>query len=205
LVAAPLFSAEDEQPVEEVGTIMVAFGVHLESHPMAGAEDLYKLLHQAVYGPGHAISSRAAAADWMEREIADLGPPLEGETPCEPLGGEPPSVRVNLRPFAASGGDSDALVDAFVASASRERGTGRRMEVVLKLAASYLGCAGRGELTPALEFLAAELRDRGFPAIHHSRAYIEAYRPAYRVVDEDLAAAHGWCDVSQLPQDTRGP
>jgi hypothetical protein len=193
--AAVAFGAETARPsVEDVGAVMVAFGAHLDTHPAAGAEDLYKFLHQAVYGPGHAISNREAAANWLEREIEDLGPPLDGEQPCETLGGEPPLVRVNLRPFAANGGDPDLLVDAFVASANRERGSSKRMKVVLSLAASYVQCAGRGELAPELKALSAELAEKGYPAIHHSEAYAETYHPAYRVVEEALAAEHGWCD-----------
>jgi hypothetical protein len=195
LVAATASGSEPEQPtVENVGTIMVAFGAHLENHPLAGVEDLYKFLHQAVNGPGHAISSREAAAAWLEREIGGLGPPLEGEQSCEALGGEPPLVRVNLRPFVANGGDPEQLLDAFVAGANREHGSARRMETVLSLAASYAQCAGRGELAPELKALSAELAESNYPAIHHSEAYVVAYRPAYRVVDEALAAEHGWCD-----------
>ena len=69
LVSATAFGSEHEQPpVENVGTIMVAFGAHLDGHPLAGAEDLYKFLHQAVFGPGHAISNRGAAAGWLGRK-----------------------------------------------------------------------------------------------------------------------------------------
>jgi len=195
LVSATVPGSEAEQPpVENVGTTMVAFGAHLDDHHAAGVEDLYKFLHQAIYGPGHAIPNREAAADWMDRELDGLGPSLEGEPASESLGGEPPLVRVNLRPFVASGGDPDLLVDAFVASANHDRGNSRRMEVVLSLAASYVQCAGRGELSPELKALSTELAEQGYPAIHHSEAYVDAYRPAYRVVDEALAAEHGWCD-----------
>ena len=195
LVAATASGSEPEQPkVENVGTIMVAFGAHLDNHPLAGAEDLYKFLHQAVYGPGHAIPNREVAVAWLEREIEGLGPPLEGESSCEALGGEPPLVRVNLRPFVARGGDAGLLLDAFVASANSERGSSRRMKTVLSLAVSYVQCAGRGELAPELKTLSAELAEKDYPAIHHSEAYREAYDPAYRVVDEALAAKHGWCD-----------
>jgi hypothetical protein len=196
LAAVPAVAAEHEQPVEKVGTIMVAFGAHLDDHPFAGAEDLYKFLHQAVYGPGHAIPNREAAANWLEREVESLDPPLDSEPTCESLGGEPPLVRVNLRPFVTSGGDTDLLLDAFVASANLGRGTSHRMETVLSLAASYVQCAGRGELAPELKALSAELAEKGYPAIHHSEAYAEAYQPAYRVVDEALAAEHGWCEES---------
>jgi len=194
LVATTSGSEPEQPPVENVGTIMVAFGAHLETHPLAGADDLYKFLHQTVYGPGHAIPSREAAAAWMEREIESLGPPLERELPCEALGGGPPLVRVNLRPFVANGGDPDLLLDAFVSSAKQESGSSRRMDVVLSLASSYVQCAGRGELAPELKELSAKLAENDYPAIHHSEAYVEAYKPAYRVVDEALATKHGWCD-----------
>jgi hypothetical protein len=187
-------SEPEKPPVENVGNIMVAFGAHLETHPFAGADDLYKFLHQAVFGPGHAIPNREVAAAWMESEIEDLVPPYDGEPGCEALGGEPPLVRINLRPFIASGGDSDPLLDAFVASANLERGSTRRMEVVLSLAVSYVQCAGRGELAPELKALTGRLAEEGYPAIHHSEAYREAYNPAYRVVDETLATEHAWCE-----------
>ncbi len=195
LVAATASGSEPEQPkVENVGTIMVAFGAHLDARQFAGAEDLYKFLHQAVYGPGHAIQNQESAALWLEREIEGLGPPVEGEVPCEALGGEPPLVRINLRPFVSNGGDSVLLVDAFVASANTDRGSSRRMTTVLSLAASYVLCAGRGELAPELKTLSAELAEKDYPVIHHSEPYVEAYEPSYRVIDEALATEHGWCD-----------
>lgn len=195
MVAATASGSGREQPqVENVGSIMVAFGAHLDGHPYASAEDLYKFLHQAVYGPGHAIPDRETAAAWLNREIEGLGPPFEGEAPCEALGGEPPLARVNLRPFVGRGADPGQLVDAFVSSAKEKRGSSRRMQTVLKLAASYVQCAGRGELAPELKALTAELSEKGYPAIRHSEAYVEAYAPAYRVVDQALAVEQGWCD-----------
>jgi hypothetical protein len=193
LAALLAAAAESEQQVVDVGSIMVAFGAHLDGHRLAGAEDLYKFLHQAVNGPGHAITDREAAKAWLESELDGLGPPLPDEPPCEKLGGVPPLVRINLRPFLAGGGDPDVLLDAFVASGSHERGSSRRMETVLSLAASYVQCAGRGELAPELEALSAELSKKDYPAIHHSESYVEAYAPAYRVVDEFVAVERGWC------------
>ena len=103
--AAATTAASGQRPeaAEGVGTIMMAFGTHLEKHPLARGDDLYKFLHQAVYGPGHAIPNRQAAAMYLDRELEDLGSPLEGEASCEILGGEPELVRVNLRPFVAAG------------------------------------------------------------------------------------------------------
>jgi hypothetical protein len=196
LLAAPLAAAADEpiaEPADPLAGIMLAFGDHLRSHPVAGAEDLYKLLHQSVFGPGHAIPSREAARAYLERELAGLAAPLAEEPRCEALGGDPPLVRVNLRPFAAAGGDPEALLDELVAEANRPRGSAELMARVLDLAVRHLGGAGRGELAPELERLAAELAPKGYPAIHHSELYRETYRPAYRVIGAERAAARGWC------------
>ncbi|MCU0233750.1 MAG: hypothetical protein MUE90_06950, partial [Thermoanaerobaculales bacterium] len=117
LLAAPLAAAADEpiaEPADPLAGIMLAFGDHLRSHPLAGAEDLYKLLHQSVFGPGHAIPNREAARTYLERELAGLAASLAEEPACEALGGDPPLVRVNLRPFAAAGGDPEALLDELV-------------------------------------------------------------------------------------------
>ncbi|HSN53969.1 MAG TPA: hypothetical protein VLT32_04830, partial [Candidatus Sulfomarinibacteraceae bacterium] len=132
----------------------------------------------------------------LERELAGLGPPLDNEPQCEPLGGSPPLVRVNLRPFAAAGGDTDALLDAFVATANEHPPDDATMTTVLDLAARWLPCAGRGALVPDLRALAAEMAAEGYPAIHHSDIYREAYHPAYRVIAADRAADHGWCGES---------
>jgi hypothetical protein len=194
--AAAAWASDPAPPTDPVGSIMLAFGEHLESHPLAAAEDLYKLLHQAVYGPGHAIPDRAAAAAYLKSELEGLGPPLDNEPRCEPLGGVPPLVRVNLRPFAAAGGDAEALLDAFVATADEHPPDDATMTTVLDLAARWLPCAGRGALAPELRALAAEMAAEGYPAIHHSDIYREAYQPAYRVLSAELAAAQGWCGES---------
>jgi len=199
IATAATVAASDQRPEagESVGSIMMAFGTHLDGHPLARGDDLYKFLHQAVYGPGHAIPNRQAAATYLDRELEDLGPPLEGEASCEMLGGEPELVRVNLRPFVAAGGNPELLLDAFVVSANTGRGNAQRMQFVLRLASSWLKCASRPDLSQELEDLAAELADKGYPAVHHSEDYREIYRPAYRVVTADIAEAHRWCERPQ--------
>ena len=184
---------------------MAAFGEHLEARPLAGADDLYKFLHQAVFGPAHAVPDRAAAAGFLERELTTLGAPLASEPSCEMLGGGPALVRVNLRPFVAAGGDPQSLIDAFVNAANRPRGGPELMSQVLDLGVRWLRCAGRGELSSELAEFAVEMAAEGYPAVHHSELYREAYLPAYRVVDGAEAAAHGWCGVTfeQEPADSR--
>jgi hypothetical protein len=146
-----------------------------------GVEDLYKLLHQAYLGPGHAIPSREAAESYLRREWEGLGAARANEPLVETLAEGAPFLRVNLRPFRDRGGASDSLLDAFVRSAStptdpaafaRAWGLARERiawgEIPLRLA-DY-------------DSLEARTRPLGYPAIHHSDCYDKRMTPAYRVV-----------------------
>ena len=189
----PAASASDKPIDRGTANAVQSLAFDLAEHPEAEAADLYKFLHQAIYGPGHAIPDPDAAVRWLDRELEDLGPPLVGEAPCEVLGGQPILVRVNLRPFVAGGGDVAELLDAFVATAGEVRGDSGQIGEAIEIVVRWLRSDGWENLADALERLGDELAPKGYPAIHHSEAYVEAYRPAYRVVTSERAAAHGWC------------
>jgi hypothetical protein len=191
---APVVSAADEPIDRGVANAAQALAFDIAEYPEAAAADLYKFLHQAIYGPGHAIPDPDAAARWLDRELEDLGPLLEGEPQCEVLGGSPILVRVNLRPFAAGGGDEAALLDAFVETAGEVHGDPGHMGEAIEIVVRWLRSDGQKELANSLGHLGAKLASNGYPAIHHSEAYVEAYRPAYRVITSARAAAHGWCE-----------
>jgi hypothetical protein len=159
-----------------------ALGAQLKLYPLMTAEDVYKLAYQAVYGPGHLIHDREAAQRYLKDELAALPPGPDGEPLVEPVGDDPLLVRVNLRPFAARGGDRQRLLDALVTSANSVRGDPERMRQHLVEAVGELRRRGRGADAEALDRLAAEAAASGYPAAHHSAAYRDAYHPAYRVV-----------------------
>ena len=64
---------------------------------------------------------------------------------------------------------------------------------LLDNAVAALEAGGHADLATALSELAAELAPEGYPAIHHSQSFRDAYQPAYRVVVAELAIAAGWC------------
>ncbi len=193
LCLVPVVSAADKSIDRGTANAVRSLAFDLAMHPEAEAADLYKFLHQAFFGPGHAIPDPDAAARWLDRELEDLGPPPVGEAPCEVLGGWPILVRVNLRPFVAGGGDAAELLGAFVTTAGEVRGDPGQMGEAIEIVVRWLRSDGRGDLADALERLGHELAPKGYPAVHHSETYVEAYRPAYRVITSERAAAHGWC------------
>ena len=166
------------------------------------AQDIYKLVHQGVFGPGHIIASAAAARRALASEIAELeaksqkskakrqNPDEELLEPIEP-GGR--LVRVNLRPMQRmrdeggkrkvreDGADAKWLANALVESAMRVNGDSEQMRRRLAVAVQW--CRKNLPRQAAeLERMAARAEESGYPAFHHSSAYNRAYRPAYRVV-----------------------
>ena len=187
----PMVAASDS---EVTSNNSAALEDHLEQHPEAEATDVYKFLHQSVFGPGHAIPNPDAAARYLAHEITELGPARVDELPCEKLGGEPVLMRVNLRPFLDAGGDESALLDAFVAAANQVHGDQEHMQAAIAEAIAVLEETECADLARDLRALSVDLAPEGYPAIHHSERYREAYAPAYRVVTLAAAADHGWCE-----------
>jgi D-alanyl-D-alanine carboxypeptidase/D-alanyl-D-alanine-endopeptidase (penicillin-binding protein 4) len=178
---------------DETSEFLQHLARHLERHPLAAADDLYKFAHQAVFGPGHFIPNREAAGRYLESELAEMGSATIEEPLCEGLGGTPPLVRIHLRPFLEMGHDPLLLLDAFVDSANGLEGRASDLSVKLNVALKDLAQSDRLALSSSLALLDGELESRGYPALHHSKEYSEAYRPAYRVVLRDIAHDHGWC------------
>ena len=69
---------------------------YAEQYPEAEPTDLYKLVFQDLYGPGHLITDSVSCAQYIEKEVAEMAPsalfPLFEYTLCDSN-----FVRVNLQ------------------------------------------------------------------------------------------------------------
>lgn len=157
----------------------------LARYPEMRAEDVYKLAHQATFGPAHLIADEAAARRYLLAELGDVTED-EREPEQEELAADPPLVRVNLRPFKAQRSDPEKLLRALVETANGVRGEASAMRLRLEWAVEVLVARGRAAEANRLRALSADLEAKGFPAGHHSEAYTRSYHPAYRVVRRDL-------------------
>ncbi len=171
-------------------TLQAILDWHLERYPLLGAVDLYKLIHQGVYGPGHIIIDAASAREYLEREhgaIFDVRSPMSDSSDrsylSEPLGPDDRFVRVNLHGLDSS--TIELLLAALLESAREVPVDHATMRERLLGAIEW----SRQRLPGAekeLRQLLLESEPLGFPARHHSAAYRVAYRPAYRVVKPGL-------------------
>ena len=158
---------------------------HLERYPAMQLDDIYKLLHQAALGPGHAVNDATASRAWLEKEGADLGPgPLEPEKDVISPDGR--LARVHLRSWLAAGKSLDDLNRAFVETADNYSPSRERLE-------KFCGCMGDLAAAGGIPFAQTEvveyfdrIAQAGYPVVHHSKTYRDAYKPAYRVVDVAL-------------------
>ena len=159
-------------------------GRHVARYPRMQLDDVYKLLHQAALGGGHAVDDEAAARQRLDAEIAALGDGPE-EPAQDVISPDGKLARIHLRGFLAAGGDPAELHRAFVASA-------RSYQAAPDKLAKFCGClgdlAGSGGIPfaqPDVVSFFAEIARAGYPVVRHSQAYREAYKPAYRVVSLD--------------------
>lgn len=143
--------------------------------------DVYKLLHQAAFGSEHAVSVPEAARRWLEQELSSL-PPGPDEPLIDPICADRSVARVHLRPYLAGGFDPADLLAAFLRTAASPAWPSEILtaDVDPDAAAAIDGALSLpGE---SLRSLLDRMRSSGFPPVHHSPPFVEAYRPAYRVV-----------------------
>jgi len=160
-------------------------GQHRQRYPRMALADIYKLLHQAAMGPGHAVTNAGSAHAELASEAANLG-----EGPADPLADlispDGRLARIHLRAYVAAGLDLDKLADAFLQTAATYPSSPDKL---VKF------CACLGDLADAggIPFSRAQVGayfdpivGQGYPVVRHSDDYRTAYRPAYRVVDIQL-------------------
>jgi hypothetical protein len=158
---------------------------HVERYPALQLVDIYKLLHQAALGPGHAVKDAAMALDRLKKEVAALGPPAN-EPEQEVISPDGRLARIHLRPYVAAGKNVEDLHRAFVETANTYPASAEKL-------AKFCGClgdlAGAGGIpfpqNKVVEFF-ERIAQSGYPVMHHSPEYTAAYRPAYRVVAIEL-------------------
>lgn len=161
-----------------IGTLLAQ---HLQRYPQMQLADVYKLLHQAALGPGHAIDLLSARTR-LEQEIAAAGQGEPDEPMLDLISPDAKLARVHLRTYIAAARDLDALSHAFVQTAREYPPSQQRLE---RFCACIDDLASEGEIPftheDAITFI-EQMVDAGYPVVHHSDIYHSLYRPAYRVV-----------------------
>jgi len=152
---------------------------HLRMHKGVELRDIYKLLHQSVFGPEHLGEGVSKESIAKEMDEADTG--FE-EPLLEPISVDGDACRINLR-AAKRMGIAPALIErAIRESATKFTGKTVRLSQLWSEVGSTLDELSTEFNGEDFEQLTGVLREKGFPPFHHSSSYRESNRPAYRVL-----------------------
>jgi hypothetical protein len=153
---------------------------HFARYPSMQIQDVYKLIHQAVMGSEHAVSNAEGVRKWMWRELVEMGTgPVEPE--IDPISADGQIVRMHLRSFVAQGGDPEKMLNAFIRTANEFHGD-------IQVLKDCWNTAKDVQYFPPAEMdrFIESMQAQNYPAVHHSPEFERLYRPAYRVVWQNL-------------------
>lgn len=155
---------------------------HLDRYPLMTGSDIYKLLFQAAMGSSHAVIDMESARTLLESELMNPeGGPVEPLkdviSPCGLI------ARINLRTYSAVEKlDPELLLSAFIQTGREFTGS----KDTLDLYCSWFIYMKEKDLLPVkfknTDTFFKDMMSSGYPAVHHSEIYRNAYSPSYRVV-----------------------
>jgi hypothetical protein len=153
---------------------------HLQRYPEAHLSDVYRLLHQAVFGSGEAITKKKSTLEWLEHEWS-INPPKADAPILESVSPQDALVRLHLRPYRAAGGSMEALLEATLKRDAQ--GSAAQMAESWGIFTT-LAAKNYAERFPAREvrLYGQVYAAQNWPNVPHSPEYIRAYHPAYRVL-----------------------
>jgi len=159
---------------------------HIARYPLMEAQDCGKLLFQNEFGPEHMVTDQQAVRRSLEDELSEMqkeaGKAVSGEfSPQYPekIGGGLCRFPLWDCPSVEAAG---LLADLFVLTARESQGSVEGLKSKLEQAAVQ----GFGGI-PGMKEWAEDWRKQGYPAVHHSRTYREAYHPHYRLLRKAYA------------------
>jgi hypothetical protein len=149
-------------------------------------QDVYKLLYESSFGPGHILSDSAAVTSRLIGELSAIDSPFPNESLIERISLENDLVRVNLRPFKALNLDPSLLVKVVLQSAKETSPDTlmfyRQWNEFSSLVRFGLLPFSEEDLKPWNQ----KVEGGAMEAVHHSADYVAANKPAYRVVRRDV-------------------
>ena len=149
----------------------------IKKYPKMQLQDLFKFLYQSAFGCEHLVSSVEDAVASIQKEATLLS---DGDW-CEPELLDGDYCRVPLS-YLKRGLSAETLGKLFFFSAKTEEEGKKNLQTKLQIAEAMI----MEHLLPFSKekFISAKnhWEANGFPPIHHSAEYREAYHPSYRLM-----------------------
>lgn len=148
---------------------------HAARYPEMEMQDYGKLVFQSEYGPEHLVTEKQSVLSFLQEEMAEL-PSDAAPKNIEPIGGG--LCRFPLS-FCKSETELEMLAELFFLTAQEYRGAAEGLsDKIAEL--QKLSVPGKEEWLK-------EWKEKGYPPVHHSPSYREAYHPHYRLLKREYA------------------
>lgn len=178
IFVAALFAASC---ADEKSSFQKLITAQLQRYPAMQVQDLYKLAYQAALGNEHLMTDSAMVHNYSIKELAGIDS-SSTEPLLEAISPDGAVVRLNLRPFKARQGDHRALFQAMMQTARTFQKSPSRLARYLSRLEQMADSGSLPFDATAVQSFFREMREKEYPAVHHSAAYKEQYTPAYRVL-----------------------
>jgi hypothetical protein len=184
-ITVGLFSSEMQKEIMTERTIALV-NEHLEKYPEMRIADVYKLLYQACMGPEHAITDHEGVEDWLLKEW-DRVTANKDEDLYENITLFHHIYRLHLRPAKVNDISTSKILEAFI---SLGEVFPKNPELFRSIWTAVVELIKSGKITlpdsAELNEFIKLIEENDYPPMHHSKAYAEAYEPAYRLVGSDV-------------------
>lgn len=169
--------------------VTAALQRQLEYYPESSLRDIYKNFFQDKFGPGHLLSDTASAGRYLRNELGSYDPDTLRyvSSYAEPTGWEHRFVRVDLRVIKEGKVSYRDFFEAFVRSVRDApevsvKDWSKEWERIVKVMEKLESPVTHHPSYRADKDSLAAMLQRGEFVVHHSRDYVAAYAPHYRLI-----------------------
>lgn len=167
---------------------------HYQRYPHLQAEDIFKFIFQSSFGCEHLLSDDVSVLEYIKSEY--MKSKTNDAAVIEKLDGDYSRVCLSC---LNKGLSFETFARLFSLSAKKEPEgkvlLEKKTEIAIELVASGVVPLDRELFENKLNLW----KNSGYPAIHHSAAYREAYCPAYRVISNRYADfLQVFCEIDRL-------
>ena len=150
--------------------------MHARLYPQMQPQDCFKLLYQSQFAGGHILDDTEKAFGYFLQELRNT-PADEKEELAVEIGNN--LCRINIAK-AKLLYTPEQIFDWFCRTAQTHRGSMAEFSADMKTLKQNIGLFSFTQ--EEYEAYASWYRSEGYPSVHHSSVYREAYHPHYRVI-----------------------
>ena len=150
---------------------------HYNTYPKLEVADIFKFIFQSAFGCEHLVSSKERALNYIKEELKRVS---ADEAPrVDKLDGDYSRVYLSCLNDEVT---PEVMAKYFCLSAKIEPDGKEKLLEKIAVARELILDGTIALSLSDFDELHEKWREAGYPAIHHSEAFREAYHPAYRVI-----------------------